>query len=237
MNPVPEQHLPNKYVLVFLITLGLFVLLFLFSDFLYAQRIAEIRQIENNINQSILESELQYALFADISCEEHESQSFFLLAELNHLATRLSYLEEQRGADDPEVIALKKHYSLLQLKDYLFLRERGRQCGERPPTVLYFYSNKGDCTDCTKMGFVLTAMRENYENLHIYSFDYHLGLSVIETLKQIYGLSGELPALVINRKPHYGFKSQEELEALLPGLVRISAKEEGDKKNEATTTR
>lgn len=237
MDHTPLDHMPNKYVLVFLITLGLFVLLFLFSDFFYARRVAEVRRIENNINQSILESELQYALLADISCEENGAQGSFLLAELNDLATRLSYLEEQRGADDAEVVALKKYYSLLQVKDYLLLRERGRECGERPPSILYFYSNKGDCPDCTKMGFVLTAMREDYENLHIYSFDYNLGLSVIETLKRIYNLSGELPALVINRKPYYGFRSREELGALLPGLIPASAKNEGDEKKTATTTR
>lgn len=233
---MPHDHRPNKYVLVFLITLGLFVLLFLLSDFFYARRTAEIRRIENNIDQSILESELQYALLADISCEDDASQSSFLLSELNNLATRLSYLEEQRGTDDAEVVALKKYYSLLQVKDYLLLRERGRECGERPPTILYFYSNKGDCPDCTKMGFVLTAMREDYENLHIYSFDYNLGLSVIETLKRIYNLSGELPVLVINRRAYYGFKSREEIEKLLPGLISVSASDAREEGKMATTT-
>jgi hypothetical protein len=61
-------------------------------------------------------------------------------------------------------------------------------------------------------------MREDYTNLHVYAFDYNLGLSVIETLKSIYKVKNDPPILVVNNKIQYGFKTQEELEALMPGL-------------------
>ena len=217
------QPNPKKYLFVFLITAFIFALIFLFSDFLYNQRIAQVKNIENNINQNILESEVQYALLADVSCDaDEEGGSSSLVMEVNSLANRLSYMEEQRGTNDVEVISLKKYYSLLQIKDYLLLRERARQCGEQPLSILYFYSNKGDCEECTKMGHVLTSMRENYDKLHVYAFDYNLDLSVISTLKSIYKLEDRLPVIVINRKPHYGFQTREEVEKFIPELEKMN---------------
>ena len=58
----------------------------------------------------------------------------------------------------------------------------------------------------------------NNPSLRIYAFDYNLDLSVIRTLKSIYKLSGELPAIVIDRVPYYGFKNKENILSLIPGL-------------------
>lgn len=210
---------PRKFLFVFFITLGIFGVAFLFSDYLFNTRVQQVKGIESTINQTILESEIQFQLLADAACEDRGANAL-LLEQLNILARRLEFLEEQRGADDAEVIALKKQYSLLEVKDYLLLRERARRCGDRPAAVLYFYSNEGECTDCKKMGYVLTGMREDYDDLHIYSFDFYLGLSAIETLKSIYHLEEQFPVVVIDRKPYYGFKDREELEALLPELAK-----------------
>jgi len=218
-----ENFDTKKYVVVFFITLGIFAVIFLFSNYLYQQRLSQISTIESNINLSILESEIQYALLADASCDSDEGGNSLLINELNNLTRRLAYMEDQRGADNVEVLSLKKHYSLLQAKDYLLLRERTKQCKDKPLSILYFYSNKGDCEDCKKMGYVLTSMREDFDKLHVYAFDFNLGLSVIETLKSIYRLNQELPILVIDRKPYYGFKTREEIEALIPDLLTVHA--------------
>lgn len=210
----------KRYTIVFFLTTGIFLVAFLLSDFLYNVRTAQITEIEEGINRNILETEIQYALLADAACEDGANTVPLSIAELNTLATKLAYMEGSRGIDDPEVIALKKDYSLLEIKDYLLQRERAQTCGERISTVMYFYSNKGDCEDCRKMGYVLTDMRDAHDDLHVYSFDFHLGLGAIETLKAIYGLDGELPIVVINRKPYYGYKDREELERLLPELTK-----------------
>lgn len=219
-----DQGISNrKYVLVFLITLGIFALVFLFSNYLYNARIGQVKTMEDNINQNILESEIQYALLADAPCDATEGGNPLQIGEINSLAKRLAYLEDQRSTDDPEVIGLKKYYSLLQVKDYLLIRERAKQCDEKPLSIIYFYSNKGDCADCKKMGYVLTSMREDYDKLHIYAFDYNIGLSVIESLKSIYKLENKFPVLIINRKVYYGFKTRSEIEALLPELSAAHA--------------
>ena len=213
----------KKYVVVFFITVAVFTAVFFLSNYLYGERINQVKNIEDNIGRNILESEVQYALLADAACETSEDTNPAMVSEINSLSNRLSYMEEQRGADDAEVIALKKYYSLLQIKDYLLLRERSKQCGQKPLTILYFYTNIGACDDCKKQGYVLTSMREDYDQLHIYAFDYNLGLSVIETLKSIYKLEDKLPIIVINRKPYYGFKAREEIEKMMPELAATRA--------------
>lgn len=221
----------KKYFLVFFITVCVFAVVFLLSNFLYSQRINQVKNIEDNISRNILESEIQYSLLADASCDLDVDNSPAMINEINSLSTRLSYMENQRGTDNIEVIALKKYYSLLQVKDYLLLRERAKQCGQKPLTILYFYSNAGDCENCKKLGYVLTSMREDYDQLHVYAFDYNIGLSVIDTLKSIYKLDNNLPILVINRKPYYGFKAREEIEKIMPELTATNASS-----TKATTT-
>ncbi len=213
----------KKYVVVFFITAAVFTVVFFLSNYLYGERISQVKNIEDNISRNILESEVQYALLADAACETSEAKTPAMVSEINSLSNRLSYMEEQRGADDAEVIALKKYYSLLQIKDYLLLRERSKQCAQKPLTIFYFYTNVGNCDDCKKQGYALTSMREDYDQLHIYAFDYNLGLSVIETLKSIYKLDGKLPILIINRKPYYGFRTREEIEKLIPELAITQA--------------
>lgn len=213
----------KKYIIVFVITLGIFAVIFLLSDYLYNKRIAQVKTIEDNIGRSILESEIQFALLSDVSCDSEQNGNSLLINEINNLTERLAYMEDQRGAEDSEVISLKKYYSLLQIKDYLMLREHTKLCGEKPLSIIYFYSNAGNCTDCKKMGYVLTSMRKDYDMLHVYSFDYNLGLSAVETLKSIYRLEEKFPVLIINRKPYYGFKSREEIETLIPELNLMSA--------------
>jgi hypothetical protein len=211
----------HKYFLVFLITLGIFAVIYLASEFLYSQRISSVKAIEDTINRSILESEIQYSLLADATCGEEESNPI-LIDEINALAKRLDVMETQRGATDPEVISLKKYYSLLQVRDYLFLRERAKQCNEHPATVIYFYSNTGNCDDCKKMGFVLTSMREEFSALHIYAFDYNLDLSALRTMRSIYKVQATLPALVIDNKVYYGYKSQDDIEHIAPAILTFA---------------
>jgi len=216
----------KKHAFVLLLTSGIFLVAFLFSNYLFNSRMKQVSSLESTINQSILESEIQYMLLADSSCEQNDGAKTLLLEQLNNLAERLEYLESQRGDDDIEVLALKKQYSLLEVKDYLLLRERDRRCNkESSPSILYFYTNnpEADCTDCKKMEYILTSMRKEYDTLHIYSFDYNLELSTVETLKSIYNLEDVFPIIVINREPYYGFKTREEIEELLPNLPRIEA--------------
>ena len=138
-----------------------------------------------------------------------------LSQELNSLAEKLSHTEGQFG-DNIEVVRLKHNYSLLQIKDYLLSKNLSEKCGQRPTFIIYIYSNKGDCPDCEKEGYVLTYLRQTYPLLRVYSFDYNLDLSAVKTLLSIFKIDRPLPAIILDGNVYNGFKEKEELCALLP---------------------
>ena len=114
----------GKYVLVFFVTASLFVLAFLLSDLFYGRRVREIERIERRISLSLLSSEVQFDLLLEAPCTSEGSP--VLADEINALAARLEYLERERGSDDREVVFLKSRYSLLQIKDLLFVKETAK---------------------------------------------------------------------------------------------------------------
>ena len=92
-------------------------------------------------------------------------------------------------------------------------------CGQKSVFVLYFYTTSDNCSECVKQGYALTALKEKYPALRVYSFDYGLKLSAIETLEKIYHIKDtELPAMVSYGNVYTGFHSVEDVEKLIPKL-------------------
>jgi hypothetical protein len=144
------------------------------------------------------------------------ASSTALTGELADLGGRLSYAEGQLGKNNAQVIRLKKQYSLLEIRDYLITKQLAAACGTKPVTVLYFYSNAGDCSDCDKAGYALSYMHDTYPALRVYSFDYGLDLGAIKTLIALLKVKNSLPAFVINGKQTHGFTSLDDLEKQFP---------------------
>lgn len=226
----------RKYVLTFVITTMVFIGALVISNQSANNRLAEVKSIENKMSLDILSSETQFALLQESSCRAIDHSTAFS-EELSTLAQKLSYMEDNLGGDNAEVISLKKYYSLLQVKDYLLVGRVNEKCGIKPITIIYFYSNEGDCPDCKKEGYVLTQLREEFPELRIYSFDYNLDLSVVKTMKSIYGVKVPLPALIISDEPYYGLKNAEDIEKIIPQLKKLrEAHEKTATQKTGTTT-
>lgn len=212
----------QKYLLAFIITAAIFATAFFIAARIDDKRIADIRTIQNNISLDILSTETQFDLLGELDCSVI-SENPILSAELNSLESRLSFTESSLGSDNAEVIALKKQYSLLEIKDYLLMQKVSQKCSLRPVFILYFYSNTGDCADCRRAGEVLTYLRQTYPTLRVYSFDYHLELGALQTLIGLRRVKPDLPAFVVNnRAPVYGFKTLEEMRTLIPELKTLA---------------
>lgn len=212
----------KKYLYAFVITSLVFLGALIVSNKFSSQRIAEIKAIESSISMDILASETQFALLKDSSCKAIDHSTAFS-EELSSLAQKLSNMEDNLGTNNSEVISLKKYYSLLQIKDYLLVKQVNEQCGVKPITIIYFYSNAGDCADCVREGYVLTSLRQEFPELRIYSFDYNLDLSAVKTMKSLYGVRSTLPALNIWEENYYGFKSPDDIMTIIPQLKKIRA--------------
>ncbi|MSR78652.1 MAG: hypothetical protein EXS59_00695 [Candidatus Taylorbacteria bacterium] len=213
----------KKYLYAFLITSAIFGTALYLGNFFSNKKIDSLKSTENKIALDILSSETQYALLGELSCPDARGTA--LSQELNMLGEKLDFGEERFGTDNDDFLTLKKHYSLLEIKDYLLMKKL-RSCPKPPITILYFYTN--DCSDCDRTGYVLTRLRNDYPELRVYSFDHNLDLSALRTLESIYEIKDTFPVLVIKNKPYSGFKTIEEMKKLLPELT-ISAR---DKKSE-----
>jgi len=184
-------------------------------DYLNRARVAELLAIEDQLSIDTLSLDTQFSLLESAPCESAAS-STTLTSELSDLGDRLSYMESQLGNDNAQVIRLKEQYSLLEIRDYLITKDLAKACGTKPVTVLYFYSNTGDCADCDKAGYALSYLRNTYPALRVYSFDYNLDLGALKTLITLDKIKNTLPAFVINGKQYYGFTSLSDFEKQFP---------------------
>ncbi len=221
----------RKYVVAFVITVFLFMTAFYLSNFFNNKKIEEIRSIENSIAIDILSSETQFDLLEELSCGNVDDS--ILSQELNELASKIEFSEEQGIGSVEERASLRKYYSLLQIKDYLLMKKAEDKCDFKTTSIIYFYSNKDDCHDCEKQGYILTDIRQNYPNVRVYAFDYNLDLSALKALITIYKVREpeRLPALVVNGKVYYGLQEFEDIQAIAPEVFVVP--EEG---SETATT-
>lgn len=212
------QNSNRKYLFAFIITALIFGTAIFASNYFNQKKLSNIQDIEDQVSLDILSSETEYSLLAETTCSDVPSTT--LSRELGDLSDKLAYAESQNQGSSA-VANLKAQYSLLEIKDYLLMKQITAKCGRRPTFVLYFYSTDADCPDCQKMGYVLTALHDKYPDLRVYSFDYNLDLEAIHTLLSIYKVNGPLPAMVINSDPYYGFRTLDDLEASVPALKRL----------------
>lgn len=219
----------RKYFFSFVITAIIFTTAVFLSNYFSQKKIQDIRDIQDKIAIDILSSETQFSLLEESSCKDI-SDSSTLSKELGTLEEKLAYAEKDRGSDNTEVQTLKRYYSLLQIKDYLLMKKISEKCNKTPLSIIYFYSNKGDCNDCEKEGYVLTRLREEYPELRVYAFDYNLDVSAVKTLVSINKIENRLPALFANDTLYYGFQSIDDLEKNIPELQILK-----DAKNATST--
>lgn len=184
-------------------------------NYLNNARVAELSAIESQLSIDTLSLDTQFNLLAAAPCDSAD-QIRGLSSELSDLGDRLSYTETQFGNENAQVVRLKQQYTLLEIRDYLITKQLAETCKTKPVTVLYFYSNDGDCKDCDRAGYALSYLRNTYPNLRVYSFDYHLNLGALATLESLLNVKPEFPAFVIQGKTTYGFTTLEDLEKKFP---------------------
>ena len=226
----------KKYVITFIMTGTVFGAAIVINNYFNSKRVIEMKSLYESISTDILSSETQFSLISELSCKEVGSQ--ILSQELDELARKIEFTEQNIGAKSPDIVQLKKFYSLLEVKDYLLMKRINERCGKKIMFTFYFYSNAEDCKECIKTGNTLTKFRETYPELRVYSFDYKLDLSIIKTLISIFTVNDTLPAMVIGDEVVYGYKDPDELDKLLrwayPKEMKLiddekKAKEEAEK--------
>ncbi len=218
----------KKYVVVFFITVMLFVTASYVSSYFNNKKIGQLKVIQDQISIDILSSETQFSLLSDLSCKSVSDS--FLSEELNEFGTKLEWGEQNLGNKE-EVAYLRKYYSLLQIKDYLLMKKISSRCGIKSAFVLYFYTTAENCTECLKQSLVLSKLKEKYPMLRVYSFDYSTDLSAVKSMLEIYKIEDtKLPAMVVSDDVLTGFNSADELESIIKKTFNLEEKNPTDSK-------
>ncbi|OGI63724.1 hypothetical protein A2914_00925 [Candidatus Nomurabacteria bacterium RIFCSPLOWO2_01_FULL_41_21] len=215
----------KKYFIVFLITLTLFLSASYLSDYFSTKKINQLKLIQDEISLDILSSETQFALLSELSCKN--VSGFSVLSDLlGELGAKLEWGESNLGKTE-EVEYLRKYYSLLQIKDYLLMKQISSRCGFKYAFVLYFYTTAENCSECERQGLVLSRLKNKYPELRVYSFDFSTDLSAVEAMLAIYKIEDtKLPALVVEGDLYTGFQDIDKLEPLIQETFGLE--EEGE---------
>ncbi|MEK7088692.1 MAG: hypothetical protein AAB913_01010 [Patescibacteria group bacterium] len=215
-----DNHIDwKKYLIVFLFTVGLFLSASYVSNYFGNKKIDQLKLIQDKISIDILSSETQFSLLSELSCKNISDS--VLSGELGELGRKLEWGQENLGMTDT-VSYLKKYYSLLEIKDYLLTKKISIRCNTKSVFILYFYTTAENCSECEKQGLVLSALRDKYPELRVYSFDYSINLSTVKSMLQIYKIEDtKLPALVIDEDVLTGFHGIDELESRVKGSFKL----------------
>ena len=209
----------KKYLIVFLITVSLFLTASYVSNYFGNKKIDQLKSIQDKIAMDILSSETQFSLLAELSCKNISDTVYS--PEIGELGNKLEWSQNNLGAT-LEVSYLKKYYSLLQIKDYLLAKKISERCGVKSAFILYFYTTLDNCSLCQKQGIVITSLRDKYPELRVYSFDYSIDLSAVKSMLQIYKIKDtELPALVLDDEVLTGFHGIEDLESRVKNSFKL----------------
>jgi hypothetical protein len=214
----------KKYITVFAITTLIFVAGILIGNYFSSQKLNQIDYIGQDLKTDTVAMELQYELIAENPCENINST--LLADELYEMASKLDYMENRLGEDNRDVTELKKYYSLLELRHWLFMKKTIKECNQSKSLLLFFYSNEEECKSCKEQGFILTWVRKNYDDVYVYSFDYTIPNTAVETIKRIYNVNGT-PSVVVDKDTYNRFIGKKELEQMLQekGLAKAAVEE------------
>lgn len=207
----------KKYFIVLLITAAIFAIAWFASDYFNDQKIAQIQRAQDQATVDVMSSETQFDLLEAQSCQDIGNN--YLSQEISDLADKISYAEQNIN-DQTQISLLKQQYTVLEVKDFLLNKQISARCKTPTATILYFYKTDNSCSDCTRQGYVLDALRQSYPQIRIYSFDAGLDSSTIRALLTIYKIPTDtLPALVVNGKTESGFMSMSDITKVLPASI------------------
>lgn len=197
-----------RFLAAFFLTAFIFLLVIVTNNYFNEARMNKLNSIYNDIRIDALNAEVQYEIISENPCVALNFEP--MNDELFDLGEKLTAMEESLGKNNQQVLDLKKYYSILETRQWLFVKKASKQCNKNATPIMFFYSNQEDCGDCEQQGFVLNYIRTAVPNSYIYSFDVNLDSSAVKALKVSHNIT-TVPALVINDKTYFGLKNSEEI--------------------------
>ena len=202
----------RKYLLVFALTTLVFLLGLLVGFYFSSEKIEDVRYLQDGLRSDTLDLEVLYTVLENEPCEFVNTTP--LSDQLYDIAQRLDFMESQLGKNNEDVLQLKKYYSILQLRQWMFDERVREECSLEKNIILYFYDNEeGACESCQEQGFILSYLREKYPHLSVYSFDVQTDSQAVQVLVRRY--VDEVPTIIFDEEIITGFTRRSDLESRL----------------------
>ncbi|MCA9353296.1 hypothetical protein KC842_00300 [Candidatus Nomurabacteria bacterium] len=202
-------------IIALVISLAIFTLMLLISKFIADKKINTLINLQSDISEIISSADIDVQKYQEEYCESLSSGESAISRELSDLSDRLSYAEENLSTNTQEVKEIRSLYSVFQIKNFLILEDVKDDCNLDTVSVLYFYKTD-NCIKCSDQGYVLSALRDDFPNVKVFSFPEIDKTFSQEVLEYKYGFEGDVyPALVIDGTLYKGFQSLEKLKEIV----------------------
>jgi len=212
----------DKYIVAALITAGVFTLGLFLGLLIEGKRVSYIDDVSKKQNLDFSSLQLQYAYIDQLSqennCEAVAKTFEKNIDELEATRLRLENFDESATLNKVDFDLLKREYTLAQIRYWLLSKRTKDLCGGESVSILYFFSDEGECPQCDNQAFVLTFLKKVFkEKLLIFSFDSKfVDEPMINILKVSYDIT-KFPTIVIEGKKYEGItKTTEILKEICP---------------------
>lgn len=210
-----------RYFFAAALTIVIFMLGVLFSNFMDDTR---YNSLKNDINQDNVELEsrqlqLNYLRSDNVkSCGALEAGLRDIVSGYNNRLSNLQNYQERSFFKEQEFKSMKHSYILSGIRYYLFAQELRGECDYNADTALFFTEGVGDndnCEECGQMGEQLTILKRQYgEDLLVFTVPIEMDDGMVNMLVGQFNVT-EKPTVIINgneSKKIEGFKSRKVIE-------------------------
>lgn len=219
----------HLYILVLLVVIAIAAAAFGASMYVNRNRTELITNAVNKISIDIFSTETRVDILKESECGTVASST--IQRELADLDDRLTFMEDQLGERNADIFRLRRYYGLLEIKSYLIGEKVRKRCGAADPALVYIHTNDSSCSRCTEEEYVLEALQSSRPELMVYRLDARYDMAALKAYaRAIKEVPDELPAFILNDRPFGGFKTVEELEAMIASSTATSSPKKASSK-------
>lgn len=212
MREISKRRHLIVFTLTFLIfTIGLMLGLLVTKE--REEALENINKIENLKYDSLqLQHLYMTSLAEEKDCVGMLSSLEENVKELEGARERIENYIKDSKTNKNSYIEIKREYTLAQLRYWLFVRKYRDICDGDFVSILYFYSNSDECTECRTQGIILTYLKSLLKDrILTFSFDADFeDEPMIKTLKKVYNIT-EVPIVIIENTKFSGLIELDEL--------------------------
>jgi len=193
-----------RYFFAAVLTVVIFVLGVLFSNFVDDARYNSLRDDINQDNVELESRQLQlnYLQSDNVkSCGALEAGLRDIVEGYNSRLSDLQSYQERSFFKKDEFRTMQHSYILSGIRYWMFAQELREECGYDADTVLFFTEGVGndqDCSECGSMGEQLTILKRQYgERLLVFTVPTTIDDGMVNMLEGQYNIT-ERPTIIIN---------------------------------------